>query len=156
LASEPFTRGDVDYLVSKAKFIRTIPVLPVYDPSRTVTIIQAEVLEKAKSKKALKGLIIMAKARHSPTGIPKPLPSSALVWYSRRIRGLNYELWHDNPDGSIVRGWHEHLWSPEQGDEHVVAARPEPTRRGLLDVFRWGLKKWNIEVLEDQEGLWEQ
>jgi len=31
------------------------------------------------------------------------MPSSVLEFYGRRIRGLNYEMWHDNPDGSRVK-----------------------------------------------------
>lgn len=98
----------------------------------------------------------MAKVHISPSGLPRLNPSSALEWHGKRIRGLNKEIWHDNPDGSVVRGWHEHLWSPEEQDAYVVSARPKPTRIGLLDVFKWGLTKWNIEVLEKQleEPLW--
>jgi len=109
----------------------------------------------ADSNNVIKGLVVIAKARHAPPGVPHPPPSCALEWYGRRIRGLNYELFHDNPDGSIVRGWHEHIWSPKELDAHVVQARPEPTRKTLLDVLRWGLKKWNIAVLEEQGELYD-
>ena len=109
----------------------------------------------ADSNNVIEGLVVIAKARHAPPGVPHPPPSCALEWYGRRIRGLNYELFHDNPDGSIVRGWHEHIWSPKELDAHVVQARPEPTRKTLLDVLRWGLKKWNIAVLEEQGELYD-
>ena len=101
----------------------------------------------------MNGLIAMAKVRQAPPGLPRLTPSSALVWFGKRIRGLNYEIWHDNPDGSIVRGWHEHIWSPKDQDAHVVQARSEPARKGLVDIFKWGLKRWNIEVLEEQSDL---
>lgn len=91
----------------------------------------------------------MATARSSPPGIPKPNPSAALEWHGKRIRGLNYEVWHDNPDGTIVKGWHEHVWSPADQDSYVVPARPEPTRETLVDIFKWGLRKWNIEIRQE-------
>src|SRR6266436_2369543 len=93
--------------------------------------------------KPITGLVVIAKAHQAPAGLPRPTPSAALEWYGKRIRGLSYEQWHDNPDGTIVRGWHEHLWSPQQRDAHVIAARPEPRRRDVLGLFKWGLKQWN-------------
>lgn len=138
-------------MVGLPKFIRAVPSLP---PSGTrvpnVVRVQAQVFSKSEPSNPISGLIVIAKARQAPTGIPKPNPSSALEWYGTRIRGLNYELWHDNPDGSIVKGWHEHLWSPQDEDAYVVLARPKPKMRGLLDIFKWSLKKWNIDVLEKQ------
>ena len=149
---EPFTKADVDYLVDAAKFIRFIPALPkprggvMPDKLR----IQAKVFRKAEPNNPITGLVIVATVRTSPPGVPKPIPSSALEWFGKRIRGLNYEVWHDNPDGSVVRGWHEHVWYPQYRDSYVVAARPEPTRKDLLAVLKWGLVKWNIEVQEEQ------
>jgi hypothetical protein len=159
LAPERFTKGAADYLVSVPKFIRVIPAFPSSgSPSSNVIIIESGVFKKSNPGTPIGGLVVMAKARQAPTGIPKPNPSSALMWYGKRIRGLNYELWHDNPDGSIVKGWHEHLWSPEDEDAYVISARPKPTRRGLLDIFKWSLKRWNIEVLEKQQEVpgWEK
>jgi hypothetical protein len=154
-----FTKGEVDYLVAIPKFIKVIPPLP-RPGSRIPSVIriQSQVFSKSEPSKPISGLVVMAKARQAPTGIPKPNPSSALEWHGKRIRGLNYELWHDNPDGSIVKGWHEHLWSPQDQDAYVVLARPKPKLKGLLDIFKWSLKKWNIEVLEKQVEVpgWEE
>jgi hypothetical protein len=105
-------------------------------------------------KKPVNGLVVMARVRYSPPGVPKPTPSSALEFYGVRIRGLNYEVFHDNPDGTGVKGWHEHIWYPQYGDKYVVRARPTVKGRTLLDLFKWGLKKWNIAVLAEQPKLW--
>lgn len=44
---------------------------------------------------------------------------------------------------------HEHIWSTAHGAANVIVARPKLLRTAtLLDVFQWGLEKWNIEVLE--------
>jgi hypothetical protein len=88
----------------------------------------------------ISGLVVIAKAHQAPVGLPHPTPSAALEWYGKRIRGLSHEQWHDNPDGTVVRGWHEHLWSPQEQDAHVIQARPEPTRKELLDILKWGLR----------------
>lgn len=153
------TKGEVDYLVATPKFIRIIPALPRSGTRSPVVIrIQAPVFKKSEPNNPIVGLIVIGKARQAPTGIPKPNPSSALELHGKRIRGLNYEVWHDNPDGSVVKGWHEHLWSPEDQDAYVVLARPKPARKGLLDIFKWSLQKWNIEVLAKQAEVpgWEE
>ncbi len=148
-----FTKADVDYLVAAPKFIKEIPRQQFLNPrARTGWKIYAAVFSKADSQ-PIKGLIVIAKAHQAPTGLPRPTPSSALEWYGKRIRGLNYELWHDNPDGTLVRGWHEHIWSPQEGDHRVIAARPKPQRKNLLGILKWGLNRWNIEVMREQEEL---
>jgi hypothetical protein len=150
LLAERFTKADVDYLIAEAKFIKAVPVLPRLDPRLTTRMIRVLVFRKSQPNNAIKGLVAMAKVHIPPPGLPRLNPSSALEWYGKRIRGLNKEIWHDNPDGTTVRGWHEHLWSPEEQDSYVVPARPKLIQTGLLDVFKWGLKKWNIEVVEKQ------
>ena len=101
----------------------------------------------------IKGLVVKAKLHQAPAGLPRLTPSAALEWYAKRIRGKNYELWHDNPNGTVVRGWHEHLWTPEEQDHRVIAARPEPRKKDLPGILKWGLKKWNIAVRREQATL---
>jgi hypothetical protein len=153
---ERFTKADVDYLMAASGFIRSIPKVEFLDPIRKKGWrIQAEAFRKSEPNKPVRGLVVVAKAHQAPTGLPPPTPSAALEWYGRRIRGVNYELWHDNPDGSVVKGWHEHIWSPIDEDAYVVAAKPEPTRKALLDVLKWGLKKWNIDVQSEQGSIYD-
>jgi hypothetical protein len=154
LAPKPSTAGEVDYLVGQPKFIRAIPRARHLDRENAKGWeIHAAVFDKNNPKRPIQGLVIKAKAHEAPSGLPHPTPSAALEWFGKRIRGINYEVWHDNPDGTIVRGWHEHLWSPTEEDAYVISARPEPTRKRLLDILKWGLDKWNIEVLQEQGGL---
>jgi hypothetical protein len=154
LAPKPSTTGEVDYLVGLPKVIKFIPKAVRLDrENHKGWEINARVFDKAKIAKPIPGLVVKAKAHEAPSGLPHPPPSAALEWFGKRIRGINYELWHDNPDGSSVRGWHEHLWSPGEQDAHVVLARPEPTKKQLLDILKWGLSKWNIEILMEQGRL---
>src|ERR1700691_118311 len=102
--TERFTKADVEYLLAEAKFIRAIPQPVKLHGSKVVVLHVADVLRKSNPHRPIKGLVVIAKARPSPPGIPMPAPSSVLEFYGRRIRGLNYEMWHDNPDGSRVKG----------------------------------------------------
>jgi hypothetical protein len=109
-----------------------------------------QIFDRASPNNPIRGLVVMAKAHQAPVGLRRPTPSSALEWFGLRIRGLNHEVRHDNPDGTSVRGWHEHLWSPQHEDALVVPAQPKITDRSLLGVLKWGLLKWNIEVQGEQ------
>ena len=100
------------------------------------------------SRAPIKGLVLLARMRRSLSGLPRNLPGASLLLYGKRIRGIDYEQWHDNPDGKRIRGWHEHIWSAADEDANVIVARPKLQGTTLDDVFKWGLKKWNIEILE--------
>lgn len=133
------------------KFIRAIPQPRRIGDSRLE--IQAAVFNKSEPNKPIMGLVVKAKVHKPPAGLPRPTPSAVLEWHGKRIRGLNYEVRHDNPDGSVVRGWHEHLWSPAEQDACVIPAHPEPQRKDLRGILQWGLKRWNIEVREEQVSV---
>src|SRR5262249_40616082 len=145
----PFTRYECDKLVDAAKVIKAVPrpgQLQPNSPGLGFRMYCSQIYYKNDPSKPIKGLVVMAKARSAPPPIPQPTPSAALEWFGHRIRGLNYEQWHDNPDGSTVRGWHEHVWSPREADAYVVPARPEPRQKTMDALFRWGLTQWNIAV----------
>ncbi len=136
------------------KFIWSIPHTDFIDPSRkTGWKTSIRVYSKTDLRAPIKGLVVMAKLHQAPLGLPRPTPSAALEWNGKRIRGINYELRHDNPDGTIVKGWHEHVWSPSEQDHRVIPANPAPKDRTLLGILQWGLEKWNIEVREQQGNL---
>ena len=110
----------------------------------------AEVFSAHDRRAPIKGLVMLARVRRSLPGLPRNLPGAALWLLGERIRGVDYEQWHDNPDGKRIRGWHEHIWSSVDKDMNVIVARPKLRGTTLLDVFKWGLRKWNIELLEKQ------
>ena len=152
--SRIFTKAEADYLVAAPKFIWVIPRHQFLDRTRkTGWLIQSLVFDAANPKEPIKGLVVKARLHQAPIGLPRLSPSAALEWYAKRIRGINYELRHDNPDGTFIRGWHEHVWCPDEQDQRVIAARPEPRRKDLLGLLKWGLKKWNIEVRREQASL---
>jgi hypothetical protein len=149
-----FTKGEVDYLVGIPKLVLRIPREEFLNrQSKTGWLIEMRVFKPGDLRAPIPGLVVIAKAHQAPTGLPRPTPSVALNWYGKRIRGLNREVRHDNPDGTVVRGWHEHIWSPTDEDACVIQARPEPTDRSLMGILQWGLEKWNIGVGHKQENL---
>jgi hypothetical protein len=141
------TKAEIDYLIKERKVIKRIP--PVNGEANAHTM-KAFVFKRGNPGNSL-GLIIKATAKKAIPGLPRPLPSAALVLLRRdaRVRGLNYEQWHDNPDGTKVVGWHEHIWT-EYGDDLVIPARPKPEEITIHGLFKWGLRKWNIAVVEEQ------
>lgn len=139
-----FVNADVDYLVKTKKFISAIPAVM---ETSSEFMMQANVRRKDDPGRETQ-LIIRAHAKKSPPGPPKGIPSCVLQWHGHRIRGVNWEVWHDNPDGTIVRGWHEHIWNDKDGDGHVVPVHV--SQPSLRKLFEWGLDKWNIEVKQEQ------
>jgi hypothetical protein len=102
------TQAQADYLVKKKKYIKVMPDVVEGDKEFRL---RATVFLQSQPGHSL-GLVVMATAKKSPPGIPRPWPSAALELAGRfRIRGLNYAIQHECPDGPIVRGWHEHLWT---------------------------------------------
>ncbi len=103
--------------------------------------------------RAIPGLVVMAKAS-SPGRSPRPIPKQHGPHVVRETNTrTNHEVRHDNPDGTIVRGWHEHMWSPNEADARVIQALPEPKNKTLRGLLKWGLEKWKIEVERKQEDI---
>jgi hypothetical protein len=93
--------------------------------------------------------VIARVARRLP-GVAGQRPSASLEWHGIRIRGLDYEIRHDNPDGTVFNGWHEHLWSPEEEDRRVRAPGEIPNDLSLRGLLKWGLARWHIEIEQEQ------
>lgn len=143
----PFTKAEVDYLVDEQKFIKEIPSIVQHG---NYLIMRTQVFRKANDRVVpIKGLYVMSRVAVPIPGIPAAIPSASLEWAGRRIRGIDRETRHDNPDGGSVYGWHSHVWSPEYEDACVVAT-PEPKHKDMRGIFKAGLKKWNISVVEEQ------
>lgn len=137
----------MDALVDARKFIKSIPQ-PKPLPGEYQ--IQSPVYLRSAPTSPIRGLVVVARVPIRPPGTSSVRPSAALTWHGIRIRGLDYEIWHDNPDGSVVKGWHEHLWSPEEEDERVRTPGRIPNDLSLRGLFRWGLRRWGFIVEHEQ------
>jgi hypothetical protein len=142
-----FTEAEVEYLVKARKFIAAIPDV---DKEENQFAMSARVYKKDDPTWQIGGLLVRARVAVPLPGLPRQIPSCALQWHGIRIRCVNFEMRHTNPDGSIVTGWHEHIWNDEDEADRVISASPEITKPDLKAIFRWGLRKWNIEVKEEQ------
>lgn len=139
------TQAEADYLVKEKKYIKTIP--QVVEGEREFRIKANVFLSSSPGRQT--GLVVMATAKKSPPGIPRPWPSAAFELGGHfRIRGLNYAIRHDCPSGPIVDGWHEHIWTNRYEDQVVIKAKPTPKDTTIRGMFEWGLKKWRIKVGE--------
>lgn len=139
------TEAEADYVVKERKYIKTMPEIREGDNEFRI---KADVFRTSVPGRPT-GLVLMARAKKSPPGIPRPFPSAALELNGHfRIRGLNYAIRHDCPSGPIVDGWHEHIWTNLYEDHVVIKAKPKPRDIGIRGMFDWGLKKWNIAVGE--------
>jgi hypothetical protein len=141
-----FDKAEIDYLVAEPKFIKDLPPAVLQGNYR---VIEAAVYRKGDPPVVIPSLIVNVRVPLPVAGVPIGVPGAALRWCSYRIRGLDRETQHDNPDGSIVRGWHEHLWSQEWGDSFVRSA-PEPKHKDLRGVLKQALNLWNIKVIKEQ------
>jgi hypothetical protein len=139
------TEAEADYIVDERKYVKTIP--PITEGEREFRM-KANVFRVAHPGHPI-GLVIVARAKKSPPGVPRPWPSAALELGGHfRIRGLNYAIRHDCPDGPMVDGWHEHIWTNKHEDHVVIKAQPKPRDTSIRGMFEWGLRKWNIKVGE--------
>jgi hypothetical protein len=141
-----FTKAEVDYLVAEQKLVKDVPPI---ETDGNYRVIVADVYRKGDLRAPVPSLVVMVRVPISIPGVPAGIPGAALRWHGHRIRGLDRETRHDNPDGTIVRGWHEHLWTPEFGDRLVRAAR-EPRPKDLRGIFKEGLALWNIRIIKEQ------
>lgn len=150
MTAPDLTTAEVDYLVEIKKFVTAIPEIK-YSHSADEDEMSAAVRKKDNPGEDI-GLTIVARVSKPISGLPKEQPRCVLSWRGQRIRGLDYSVAHGRPGtaGGVVKGWHEHRWTQQEKDGYIVKANPEPNRKDLVSIFRWGLKKWNIEVKEEQ------
>lgn len=143
----PFTRVEVDYLVDEQKFIKEMPKIVQHG---NYLIMRTQVFRKMnRALVPVNGLYVISRVAVAIPGIPSAIPTVSLEWAGRRIRGIDKETRHDNPDGGTVYGWHSHTWSPEYEDACVVSTQ-EPKHKDMRGIFKAGLKKWNISIVTEQ------
>ncbi len=146
-----FTESEVEYLIAAKKYIVALPEIEQEEGGWSVMV--AEVRRKDDPGWQEGGLVIRARVKKALSGLPRGFPSCSLLWHSYRIRCVDYEIRHDNPDGSFVRGWHEHVWNDQDQDRRVIAASPPVSKPDLKAIFHWGVNKWKIEIKEEQTRM---
>jgi hypothetical protein len=85
-------------------------------------------------------------------------PSASLMWRAKRIRGLDYSLTHPLVKNGFIegeiKGWHEHFWTDEDGDNSIRVPNPQVKNRDMQYIVAWCCDNWNIEGIDLQMGLY--
>jgi len=79
-------------------------------------------------------------------------PSASLLWTGKRIRGIDWTIKHEVtrngvPTGEVIKGWHEHYWTDEDGSDSIREPKPCPRNQDVNALIDWCCKQWNIEGL---------
>ncbi len=80
-------------------------------------------------------------------------PSASLLWHQKRIRGIDWTIKHEvtrngMPTNEVIRGWHEHYWTDEDGSDSIRVPNPTPRNKDVSALIDWCCKQWNIEGME--------
>ena len=140
------SRRDATALVSLPKYIKKMP---------RQRNIQGRLRRKTNyiydSAGSLTGLTIDAHApedteRHGET------IQIALIWRNEPIRHIDWEIRRKFADGTVVEGWHEHLWDDRYRDK---IGRPFTVPIGCADDLESMLihacQYWNINIISRQD-----
>lgn len=139
--NEKPTRAEADAIVAMPKYITRLP--------RARTIGGAARLKTDKiylPNGALSGLSIDI---HTSTGKTARgrTPRGVLIYRGCPIRGVDWEVRHEFADGTVVEGWHEHLWDDRHGRQVGVAfAPPWAMDNDLETLFERVCQHWHIQV----------
>ena len=76
----------------------------------------------------------------------------ALVWRRKPIRLIDWEVKHEFADGSVVNGWHEHLWD-DRWDDNIGQRFSVPIvyADDLEAMFIHACQHWNITIISRQD-----
>jgi len=159
----PITRYAVDTLVDARKHVHRVKrnTLESRDPKHGELLILFEI---RRVDSPTVDLVLEFKGRVKKAGLPGVAsilhPSASLIWRGKRVRCLDHKIVHDVKVNGIVcgriKGWHEHFWTEADGDDAVRAPDPPVKNFDLHAIITWCSKKWNIEGIEENRGLFDE
>jgi hypothetical protein len=87
-------------------------------------------------------------------------PSASLLLSGERIRGIDWTIKHEVtqngvPTGDMIRGWHEHYVTDEDGIKAIRVPNPIPKNQDVAALIEWCCKQWNIEGIEESMRLFD-
>jgi hypothetical protein len=159
MSKHVLTRYAVDRLVESRKIAgrhrASIPVnprlkdLPLFIEVRLVNSPKIEIALVFEARAPRKSLPGVANVRR---------PSASLMWTGDRIRGIDWTIKHEVtrrgiPTGEIIRGWHEHYWTDEDGSAAIRHPKPPPKNQDVSALIAWACGQWNIEGVEESMRL---
>lgn len=133
----PFTRKQVYDILRQEKCIDA----DYLQQEKKSKIIPVKVRFESGSKSELKDIGLVLEIRGGKS------MGMSLNFRNRKIRCINYHKRRLNPDGSIVRGWHEHI--EEEGGKVI----PLPQNFSDIDeLVEFVLDRWQITKLGSSMG----
>lgn len=85
----------------------------------------------------------------------RPRPSGSLSWKGIRIRGVNWNIRHDNRLNGVeiapVRGWHEKLFTEIDNDKYIIDINDEIRNIDFWAIVKFCCNRWNIEPPEERQ-----
>jgi hypothetical protein len=107
--------------------------------------------------------LVLTFEAHRPTkslpGVPDVRrPSASLLWHGKRIRGIDWTIKHEVIrngllTGEVIRNWHEHYWTDEDGSDSIREPNPSPRNEDLSSLIEWPCSQWNIEGIQESMRL---
>ena len=148
----PITRGpsrrDADALVDLPKYIRRMPRKRFLNGRWRI---KTDYIYDSAGERT--GLEVDAHAPADETRHGETI-QVALVWRGESIRCIDWELVREFADGTVVEGWHEHLWDDEHGRD--IGRKIDPPmhdRDDLEKMFLYACQHWNITILTRQDRM---
>jgi hypothetical protein len=99
--------------------------------------------------------VLCAASLHNLRIFPQPArrPGISLKWKGTRIRGVNWNIRHDNLlNGEVIApiyGWHEKQYTEIDEDKHLVDINDEVKNADLRSIIQFCCDRWNIESPEE-------
>lgn len=153
----PFTEADVNYLLKARKIIQGVTRDTTDDPNADLLEISYRIVRVGSPLDDIKLRLQARRPKPVRVTLPKPKPSSALLWHGERIRGIDHKIVHPRiKDGLLVgkvRGWHEHVWTFADRDAQVVSVEKQMKKiqEDFRSVLRFCMARWRIELIEDED-----
>jgi len=140
----PFSELQINQIVAIEKFTPINPEMYLHGGAFRMS---AAIFLDPSCRKDIK-LRICAEISQNSDGSSRLTPTCVLLYFNRRIRGINRHIRYRNPDGQEIRGWHEHYWTDENEERQV---NPIFFDDSTLDgLFTFGLQRWNIKVVTER------
>lgn len=85
--------------------------------------------------------------------IPSPLPRFCYSLDNQRIRGIDWHFFRPGGDGSVVKGWHEHVFTDKHQDNFIVPSSFDHLHIPQSKHIDFVLSRWKIDISQYKLGL---
>lgn len=87
----------------------------------------------------------------------RPLPGASLLWKGIRIRGVNWNVFHDNMHNGVkiapIRKWHEKLFTDIDQDKYIIDINDDIKNTDFWAIVKFCCDRWNIEFPDERQMI---